>query len=33
MKTGISKLRGCGSSAAAGQRVRGLLSPGTVKRK
>ena len=33
MKTGISKLRGCGPSAAAGQRVRGLLSPGTVKRK
>ena len=33
LKTGISKLRGCGSSATAGQRVRGLLSPGAVKRK
>jgi lipopolysaccharide export system protein LptA len=32
MKTGISKLRGCGAAGAGGQRVRGLLSPGTVKR-
>ena len=33
LKTNISILRGCGSSAAGGQRVRSLLTPGDVKRK
>jgi lipopolysaccharide export system protein LptA len=33
MKTNISILRGCGSPAAGGQRVRGLLTPGDVKKK
>ncbi len=33
METGISKLHGCGQAGSSGQRVRGLLSPGAVKRK
>ena len=33
MKTNISILHGCGSPAAGGQRVRGLLTPGDVKKK
>jgi len=33
MKTNISILHGCGSPAAGGQRVRGLLTPGDIKKK
>ena len=33
LKTGINKLQGCGPAGAGGQRVRGLLSPGDVKKK